>query len=86
MNDNYSNADLTSAHTRSSMHREEIETSTLCGCFFCCEIYSSEKIEEWIDEGQTAICPECGIDAVIGDASRFPIEKEFLAALRAQWF
>jgi hypothetical protein len=36
--------------------------------------------------GQTAICPRCGIDSVIGDESGYPVTREFLAAMKAHWF
>ena len=37
------------------------------GCYHCGRIYNlaNHPIEEWIDGGQTALCPTCGIDAVI---------------------
>jgi hypothetical protein len=44
------------------------------------------KIREWIDQEQTALCPECEIDSVIGSASGFPITKEFLELMHAHWF
>jgi hypothetical protein len=44
------------------------------------------NIEEWTDAADTALCPHCGIDAVIGDASGFPITKEFLSEMCQAWF
>lgn len=60
-------------------------------------MYSPAEIVDWIDPapemtaelgrcGQTASCPYCGIDAVIGDASGYPLTPEFLDAMRGQWF
>lgn len=78
------------AHEHSSNHREEIERSALCGCFHCLAVFPAARISEWIEEvddvGTTAMCPECGIDSVIGAASGFPISTEFLGAMRAYWF
>jgi hypothetical protein len=34
----------------------------------------------------TADCPRCGIDAVIGSASGFPITSEFLSSMNGRWF
>lgn len=53
-------------------------------------IFPSE-ISEWIyelDEGEevTAICPHCGIDAVIGESSGFPITPDFLRTMNRRWF
>lgn len=40
-----------------------------------------------VKEGQTAMCPKCGIDSVLPDRSYgFRLTKELLAAMRAAWF
>lgn len=78
--------DHSKAHEHSSRHRAEIEESALCGCCFCLSIYAPACIEEWTDEGATAICPDCGIDSVIGSASGYPVGKEFLGRMRTIWF
>ena len=46
---------------------------------------------EWIDEdknevGQTALCPYCGIDSVIGSASGISLDKQFLTEMYKVWF
>ena len=78
------------AHTHSIRRREEILGSASCGCFFWCSIFASAEIMEWVDEwgrvGQTANCPRCGIDSVIGDASGYPITVEFLTEMKRHWF
>ena len=82
--------DLEGAHEHSANHRDEVRVSDVCGCFYCRKIYSSDEIDEWIDEiagiGSTALCPKCGIDSVIGSAAGFPITAEFLAAMHRRWF
>lgn len=57
------------AHKRSSQHRGEIEASTQCACFFCFKRFPPTAIKAWIDANQTALCPGCGVDAVLGSAS-----------------
>lgn len=74
------------AHKHSSKHRAELEKSEKCGCFFCLRIYSPSEIEDWTDGENTAICPYCSVDSVIGDASGYPITKEFLQEMRNYWF
>lgn len=79
------------AHKRSAAHRAEIEASTICGCFYCQHIFAPRDIEEWTDTGnpvaeQTALCPRCGVDSVIGDKSGFPITSDFLATMHRTWF
>jgi hypothetical protein len=75
-----------SAHKRSSGHREELERSERCGCFYCLEVYRPSAIEEWVDEEQTAICPRCGIDAVVGSDSGYSIDRKFLQLMHDHWF
>ena len=36
--------------------------------------------------GQTARCPRCGIDSVLGDASGFALTDEFMRAMQRSWF
>jgi hypothetical protein len=83
---------LLEAHRHSTLNAREIASSTICGCFYCREMYVPAEVTEWIDdtihgqEGRTALCPKCGIDSVIGSAAGFPITAEFLAAMRERWF
>lgn len=77
---------LTDAHKHSSNNVEEVKSSTLCGCFFCRRIYAASEIEEFIDNGQTALCPYCGVDAVIGDASGYVVTDDILTDMYSKWF
>jgi hypothetical protein len=82
--------DYVCAHTHSMRNREEILSSERCGCFYCGAIFSLEEVKEWVDEekgvGQTALCPKCGIDAVIGSKSGYPITADFLRIMKIHWF
>jgi hypothetical protein len=80
---------LEKAHLASSNHEAEIAASEWCGCFYCRRIFRPVEIREWIEEfggGKTALCPKCGIDAVLGCASGFPISPEFLSDMKYYWF
>jgi hypothetical protein len=79
-------ADVREAHEHCSKHRPEIIGSETCGCFYCLEIFTASEIEDWVDDGQTALCAKCGIDSVIGSASGFPVTKEFLQEMHKFWF
>ncbi len=74
------------AHRASSYHRTELMASEVCGCFYCLAIFAPSQIERWIDKDQTALCPKCSIDSVIGSASGYPITKEFLGRMEKHWF
>lgn len=74
------------AHKFSSQHRKALEKDKNCGCFYCLATFPPTKIEEWCDNEQTALCPYCGIDSIIGESSGFPITKEFLKGMHSVWF
>jgi hypothetical protein len=82
--------DIIRAHRHSIRHRDEVLASPICGCFCCGYIFPPDELDIWVDEregaGQTAICPNCGIDSVIGSESGYPITAEFLNAMKAHWF
>src|SRR5262245_63477633 len=80
-------ADYVTAWRHSIQHRAEVEASEWCGCFHCLAIFRPEDIDVWVDEENvTAVCPECGIDSVIGSASGYPITDAFLGQMRRHWF
>ena len=86
-------SDHLAAHKHSSIHRQEVLSSKICGCFHCLSVYTPDDIwhDDWIDEdatgvGQTARCPYCGIDSVLGSKSGYPITQDFLAKMERHWF
>ena len=53
--------------------------------------FPPSEIKIWIDKdfsgvGQTALCPFCPVDSVLGSESGYPIVPEFLKAMRDYWF
>ena len=74
------------AHRFSSHHRKELVKDKICGCFYCLKIYNPPEITDWCDNENTAICPYCGIDSVIGESSGFPITEQFLNGMHKEWF
>lgn len=77
--------ELNNAHRHSYHNRKEIEQSFLCGCFSCNRTFPSSEVEDYIDEGETALCPYCGVDTVIGEASGIQLSKEFLHNMHERW-
>ncbi|RZJ77269.1 MAG: hypothetical protein EOO47_17300 [Flavobacterium sp.] len=83
----YNDQYLEIAHQSSFSHKAEIMTADLCGCFYCEQTFSPNEIEEWVVEniGETAICPKCGVDAVL--SSTLPITDQlFLEKMNKYWF
>lgn len=84
-------SEITEAHKHCFKNREEIEASSICGCFHCCSVFEPTTIYEWWDDdeagiGLTAVCPICGIDSVLGSSSNYSINSEFLNAMKKHWF
>ncbi len=89
-------ADLESIHTFASQHRKLLSLSKHAGCFHCCATFAPSEIVEWIDEPRgatgesaervTALCPRCGIDAVLPSLSYYPLTDAMLAEMQHHWF
>lgn len=78
--------ELKAIHKHSSLHRAEIEASRQCGCFRCRSIFPVGEVVDYADDGQTALCPKCDTDAVIGDASGYDITPELLEEMYKEYF
>ncbi len=79
--------DLEKAHDLSWNNKAQIQQSKMCGCFSCKSIFpASEAKFSKSGEDETAWCPYCGIDAVIGDAAGIPLTKDFLNKMFIEWF
>lgn len=79
------------AHEKSIFHKAELLDSEQCGCFYCKKVFPPSEIKEWVDtdrpeKEQTALCPYCAIDSVIGSKSGYPIDETFLAKMNEHWF
>ena len=59
-------------------------------------MFDAREISEWIDgpqlasgetpAGVTALCPRCGIDAVLPSAMPVPLTTDLLAEMHSHWF
>lgn len=76
---------LTDLHARSRHNRSWLQRSRVCGCFHCCNEYPFEQIDAWTDDGLTAICPRCGVDSVLGFASK-TADQSLLREMHDHWF
>lgn len=83
----FTNEELEAAHKRSFRNKPCIEQSNVCGCFYCRRTCMPSEIKEYVRKDDTAICPHCGIDALLGDNSGLPVtNNEFLLAMYNRWF
>lgn len=85
--------DTERAYVFRSRHRDGPLKSGRAGCFHGREIFDPAEIAEWIDEppfagrppGQTAMCPRCGMDAVLAGAD-LRLSQAFLKQMNTRWF
>jgi len=77
---------MADAHKHASKHRVEVEQSGRCGCFFCFKTFPPSLITAWVDSNQTALCPSCGVDSVIGSDSAHRLDDAFLRKMHQQYF
>ncbi len=57
------------------------------GCYYCINFINPKDIIEWIDNGETAMCPLCGIDAIIVQTPWNPVlTEEILSDLNNEYF
>lgn len=76
-----------SIHKKASYHKKLLEISKRCACFYCLEYFVVSDIREWIDNDDTALCPVCGIDAVLPyKCDDFTITKKLLKEMNVFWF
>ena len=95
-----SRADLESIWRFCTRQRELLGRSDRAGCFYCLAIFAPAEIEDWVDEppradgrltgapdadGVTALCPRCGIDAVLPSAA-VSIDAPLLVEMQAHYF
>lgn len=75
-------SELQKYHKLSSDHRKEVLRVAYVCCFYCLQNYKPKEIKEWCDKGETALCPKCGIDAVLP----FHMGTEALQEMHDRWF
>ena len=78
-----SQAELEAAHSR-AIHSRALLTGRR-GCFYCLSTFLAERATQWADDDDTALCPVCGIDAVLSAATD-SISPEALEQMHDRWF
>lgn len=90
--------ELLAAYRYTSNNWLQIGASKVCGCCSCLHLFRPDEIVAWtgldlrnMDDpeaigNQTAMCPRCGREAVLGDKSGFPVTVGFLSRMSEAWF
>ena len=88
-------SDFDSLHRFSFKNKELLAKSESAGCFYCRTIFPASDIRKWVDGepgseklhgGLTALCPRCGIDAVLPSAAPIELTEDLLAEMNEHWF
>ncbi len=80
----YTEEQLKQFHKLSMYNKESLSKSDICGCFYCREIFKPNKIKEWCDKGQTALCP-CTIDSILASHD-MEVNQELLEQMHEYFF
>ena len=89
VNQNYSEelkSKLEKIHAYSSNNKDLIEKSDKCYCFYCKKVMDSNVVNQYLDIENTALCPHCGIDAIIPDCIDEEINSELVEDMNKYWF
>lgn len=90
--------ELLQAIEHTTSNRAQLESSTICGCCSCLEIFAPQEVVAWTGldissfddpasaQGETALCPRCGSEALIGDSTGVAITADFLRRMNLAWF
>jgi hypothetical protein len=63
------------------LNRTQLLASERAACFHCFEEFAPSAVTSWCDgepPGQTALCPHCEVDSVVGFNG--PVDREWLKA------
>ena len=78
--------ELIQLHKCAINNRQQIKVADTCGCFYCKQIFYAGDVTEWTDDGNTAICPHCGVDSVICNKKDYVVTPEDLELLNKYYF
>ena len=73
-------------HTYSTHNRKMVESSEKCHCYFCRGTVDSGDVTSYTDGGETAVCPRCGVSALIPDCVDEEINANVLHDMHEYWF
>lgn len=77
---------LLKLHKTTFKNKELLDTTNKCACCSCNHFLKTSDIKEWTDDALTAICPLCGVDAIIPITVENPITEDDLEKLYKYYF
>lgn len=67
-----------------SLSRNNLGLIGECVCYYCKALFEHSAINRWVEKEQTAVCPYCGIDAIL--SKKYVSSDEVLDSLHQRWF
>jgi hypothetical protein len=68
--------DVTSLNKLSLRNKDALLAANNISCYSCVRYFKPAEIVEWADNGQTGICPNCSVDALLPNVYDIPtLEK-----------
>lgn len=61
---------------------ERMNPEAVCGCYNCQQIFRFKDITDFWDEGEVAVCPNCGLDSVVVETADMQVTAQRLFAMR----
>jgi NAD-dependent SIR2 family protein deacetylase len=72
-------------YEHSRLNRQFMVPGSTCRCFHCLRTFEAEQINRWTDDGETAVCPCCGVDSVLSGSADH-LTDELIRGLQANYF
>ena len=76
-------------HMNTVGNAARVRAANLCGCFHCRESFPPNEVVRFIPEqngGETALCPRCGVDAVLTNLDGEPLTPALLEEMHGRFF
>lgn len=73
------------AYEHSRLNRRFMVSGAGCRCFHCLHAFAAEQVTQWVDNGETALCPNCGVDAVLSGQADC-LSEELIGELHGAYF
>jgi hypothetical protein len=67
---------------RSFNNRSALARARIAGCYACLATFTAEQVVGWTHDDTTAVCPRCGIDAVLPNVD----DPLTLRAAQERWY
>lgn len=76
-------------HMNTVGNAARVRAATRCGCFHCKTIFAPTEIDRFIPERdgkETAMCPRCGVDAVLTNLDGEPLTDTLIEEMHTRFF